>query len=67
VPWDEAQGRFACPCHASVFDITGQVLNPPAPRPLDLFVVSIQDGQVIVDTSQPINRQNSETSQVVYP
>lgn len=35
VPWDEAAGRFACPCHASVFDLRGDVLAPPAPRPLD--------------------------------
>ncbi len=67
VPWDQAQNNFVCPCHNSQFSIEGDVLNPPAPRPLDLFAVSIQDGQVIVDTSQPINRQNSETSQVVYP
>ena len=37
VPWDEAAGHFACPCHASVFDMTGSVLKSPAPRALDSF------------------------------
>ena len=50
VPWDEASGRFACPCHASVFDLRGDVLAPPAPRPLDLFAVRIENGIVKVDT-----------------
>lgn len=66
VPWDQAQNAFVCPCHNSQFTVEGEVLNPPAPRPLDLFAVSIQDGQVLVDTSQPITRQQYEPSQVVY-
>lgn len=66
VPWDQAQNAFVCPCHNSQFNVEGDVLNPPAPRPLDLFAVSVQDGQVMVDTSQPITRQQYEISQVVY-
>lgn len=64
VPWDEAAGRFACPCHASVFDLRGDVLAPPAPRPLDLFAVRIENGVVKVDVSQPIRRARFEPSQV---
>jgi cytochrome b6-f complex iron-sulfur subunit len=67
VPWDQTQNAFVCPCHNSQFTTEGDVLNPPAPQPLDLFAVSIQNGQVIVDTSKPISRQQSEISQVVYP
>ncbi|MBN2147734.1 MAG: Rieske 2Fe-2S domain-containing protein [Anaerolineales bacterium] len=66
VPWDQEQGAFICPCHNSQFTTEGDVMNPPAPRPLDLFPISIQDGQVIVDTGQPIQRQHFESSQVVY-
>ena len=65
VPWDEASGRFACPCHASVFDLRGDVLAPPAPRPLDLFAVRIENGIVKVDVSAPIRRAAFEASQVV--
>jgi cytochrome b6-f complex iron-sulfur subunit len=64
VPWDEASGRFACPCHASVFDLRGDVLAPPAPRPLDLFAVRVENGIVKVDTRAPIRRSAFEPSQV---
>ena len=53
VPWDQAAGAFICPCHSSQFSAEGDVLNAPAPRPLDLFAVTIEDGEVLVDTSKP--------------
>ncbi|MCA1900467.1 MAG: Rieske 2Fe-2S domain-containing protein [Chloroflexi bacterium] len=67
VPWDAAAQKFICPCHNSQFDQQGAVENPPAPRPLDLFAVSIVDGQVKVDTGNLMQRQSFETAQVVYP
>ena len=67
VPWDQAAQRFVCPCHSSKFDMQGAVENPPAPRPLDLFPVRIEDGQVKVDTGSVLQRQSFETVQVVYP
>ena len=66
VPWDQAEGKFICPCHNSQFTADGNVLNPPAPRPLDLFPVTIQDGMVKVDTSAPITRKDFDPSQAVY-
>lgn len=66
VPWDEASKTFPCPCHASVFDMNGEVRNPPAPRPLDLLAVSIEGGIVKVDTRKKTQRQKFEPSQVVY-
>jgi len=64
VPWDAAQGRFACPCHASSFDITGQVISPPAPRPLDYYVVRVENGVVKVDTRRRLSRSAFDASQV---
>ncbi len=64
VPWDEAAGRFACPCHASLFDLRGDVLAPPAPRPLDLFAIRIENGIVKVDVSAAIRRSAFDASQV---
>jgi cytochrome b6-f complex iron-sulfur subunit len=64
VPWDETQGRFACPCHASAFDITGRVLNAPAPRPLDFYAVRIENGIVRVDTRRRLQRTAFDPSQV---
>ncbi len=66
VPWVGGEDRFVCPCHASAFDITGQVLSPPAPRPLDLFAVRIENDIVKVDISRPIRRQSFSNSQVVH-
>jgi cytochrome b6-f complex iron-sulfur subunit len=65
VPWDEGSRRFACPCHASVFDLHGEVSSPPAPRPLDLYPVRIENGIVKVDTRSPVQRRRFEPSQVV--
>jgi cytochrome b6-f complex iron-sulfur subunit len=65
VPWIADEGRFVCPCHASSFDITGSVLSPPAPRPMDIFPVRIENDIVKVDTTQPIKRNSFSDSQVV--
>jgi len=66
VPWDPASGQFVCPCHSAVFDAGGDVVDPPAPRPLDLFPVAIEDGMVKVDTGAAIQRDKFDPSQVVY-
>ena len=63
VPWDATGKRFACPCHASVFDITGAVLGPPAPRPLDYYPVRIENGLVKVDTRQRTRREAFDMAQ----
>ncbi len=64
VPWDEAEKKFICPCHGSTFSPTGQVLTAPAPRPLDIFPVRIENGIVKVDISLPKKRQKFEPAQV---
>ena len=35
--WDDQTRRFLCPCHAAVFDLDGQVVTGPPPRPLDRY------------------------------
>ena len=67
VPWREAEGQFHCPCHSSLFNRQGAVTGGPAPRPLDLFPVSLRDGNLVVDTGQPIEREAFDASQVFYP
>lgn len=52
VPWDQDKGRFICPCHGSAFDLSGEVLSPPAPRSLERFSVRIENRIVKIDISQ---------------
>ena len=66
VPWLDKEKRFACPCHASAFDIKGEVINPPAPRPLDLYRLFIENNIVKVDTGKRIKRSEFRAEQVVY-
>lgn len=63
VPWREEEGQFNCPCHSSFFNRAGEVTGGPAPRPLDLFPIEIVDGEVIIETGEPIVRQRFEPSQ----
>lgn len=46
--WFGQDKQFKCPCHASVFDIDGNVLAGPAPRALDTIGTKIDDGKVLV-------------------
>jgi len=67
VPWIAKENQFACPCHASAFDMAGDVISPPAPRALDMYAVSIENNTVQVDTGKPIKRSELKAEQVVYP
>jgi cytochrome b6-f complex iron-sulfur subunit len=52
VPWNTASDEFHCPCHGSVFDRFGVLIQGPAPRPMDLMPITVQpDGTIIVDTN----------------
>jgi len=57
---------FLCPCHASAFDKHGEVLSPPATRALDIFPISITDGEIWVNTNKPIKRDKFNKSQLTY-
>jgi cytochrome b6-f complex iron-sulfur subunit len=66
VIWDQTKGQFICPCHSSAFDKLGNVINSPAPRPLDYFPVTVEAGKVKIDLSQKLKRKKFEKSQVTY-
>jgi cytochrome b6-f complex iron-sulfur subunit len=66
VPWIPDEQRFTCPCHASAFDIRGDVLSAPAPRALDLFPVRVENGIVKVDTTRLIRRSSYQPDQATW-
>jgi cytochrome b6-f complex iron-sulfur subunit len=65
VPWVEEENRFLCPCHTSAFNIKGEVMSPPAPRPLNYFAVRIENSIVKVNISQSIERTAFSKDQAV--
>lgn len=46
--WEDADRKFKCPCHGSVYDSTGRVLAGPAPRRLDVLPSKIENGRLFV-------------------
>jgi cytochrome b6-f complex iron-sulfur subunit len=66
VLWDDFKDQFICPCHSSAFDKFGNVVNSPAPRPLDYFPVIIEAGKVKVDLSRKLKRKKFEKNQLTY-
>src|SRR5437588_1380288 len=54
VPWCLTSQWFECPCHGSQYNRVGEKKGGPAPRGLDRFVVTVEGGQVNVDTKSVI-------------
>lgn len=46
--FDRERRALTCPCHDGRFDLTGQVLSGPPPRPLASYSVSVRAGEVFV-------------------
>lgn len=46
--WAGETKQFKCPCHGSVFDLEGQVVAGPAPRPLDPLPAKVENGRLLV-------------------
>ena len=46
--WEDETNQFVCPCHASRFSIDGKVLGGPAARPLDRYVVCVENSKVLI-------------------
>lgn len=46
--YNSSQQHFSCPCHGSVFDVQGEVIAGPAPRPLDVLPHKLAGGELYV-------------------
>jgi menaquinol-cytochrome c reductase iron-sulfur subunit len=47
--WHPERKEFICPCHGSIYSITGKVLGGPAPRPLDTLPWKLENGDLYVE------------------
>jgi cytochrome b6-f complex iron-sulfur subunit len=52
VPWCPTAKWWECPCHGSKYNQVGEYKEGPAPRGLDRFAITVQGGQIVVDTSK---------------
>ena len=66
INWEEDKMRFICPCHASAFNIEGDVQNPPAPKALDYYPVIIENGIVKVDVGTRKEREKFNKDQLTF-
>jgi cytochrome b6-f complex iron-sulfur subunit len=48
VDWDPERRQLVCPCHRGVFDLFGNVVSGPPPRPLTRREVVVRNGEVYV-------------------
>jgi Rieske Fe-S protein len=50
VLWDAGAKHFKCPCHGGVYAATGEVLDGPPPRALEIIDAKVEgaDGSVLV-------------------
>ena len=44
----QGAGVISCPCHAAAFDLNGNVMGGPAPRPLPSYPVRIEGQKIVV-------------------
>lgn len=50
VHYEHEKKRFLCPCHMGVFDLNGQVVSGPPPKPLTEYTVTVRNQRVYVRT-----------------
>lgn len=62
VPWNETEKQFHCPCHGSLYNRHGVVIGGPAPRPLDIMKVTVDGGNLVVDTGTITTRKQGDGS-----
>ena len=46
--WNGEERKFKCPCHGSVYDVSGHVVAGPAPRSLDTLPSKVDNGRLHV-------------------
>jgi len=48
VKWVDDKGECRCPCHGGRFSAEGKVLGGPPPQPLEAYVVTLEENDLVV-------------------
>ena len=52
VNWNPDASAYICPCHDAHFNIDGEVVSGPPPRPMDPYQTKIENGEIFVYLQQ---------------
>ncbi|MBI3601235.1 MAG: Rieske (2Fe-2S) protein [Nitrospinae bacterium] len=48
VKWQEDKKELFCPCHAGRFDLYGNVLGGPPPKPLSVYKAVVEEDRILI-------------------
>ena len=48
VEYDRIQNRLICPCHGAIFDLEGNVVSGPPPKPLQMFPLRVESESIVI-------------------
>lgn len=48
VDYEQARNRIFCPCHAAVFDLEGNVVTGPPPKPLPKLPLRVEGESIVI-------------------
>lgn len=58
VPWAQGENQFHCPCHSSLYNRHGEVIGGPAPRPMDLMAIEVDETGALIVNSGDIHERS---------
>jgi cytochrome b6-f complex iron-sulfur subunit len=48
VNYNKERQIFICPCHGGTYDLEGNVISGPPPKPLPKYAVRVEDGNIVI-------------------
>ena len=51
VQFDDSRRQIWCACHNGFYDLNGQVVSGPPPRPLEQYTVHIREEEIVISRS----------------